>query len=1104
MPYRDQTKPYYLPVLLNPLLNAVFNCPTPQTSPLKKVFSRIRHRKFILIAPSTEVLNEYEDLESGSSLQDLCYSNEFVADHILFLDGREEMGVDDYKTLSGKTVLLRNQQAVIFTGDGFGTRRRCRMMEAQVLTNFNDYLEGSRTYPVIYVDIPFVGRLARCDEWQIIKTSFPIAPKASVKNKETSMLAAADLISFEQMLRINPSHAEKLKDIFDIQRKTLASSSFKADSLASDFITTCAKAAKVVEPDVTFRNLPDLRMHIHEYVELNLYDDFWAQLTNSMRGSEIESLSDYKVLKNISISQLPSFLFPQHDAKFDMRYVTQVEKNLEEAVNCFKKLSLTNCHSAKARVIVETLQTLSRTITVDDKIVTIDADTLVSLLVVTVCRAEVRDLKSHSFYLQEFAKSSAQITFGILAYGMSTLEGVLSYFENPEKLHLLERNCEMNLRFWSCLSSATLDSDVASFPHLDKALTIRTAAGQSALSYCVQNKNFEAFELIATNYENLFPLEDILYDENVDGSNLVIQMLDSGCYGLAGTLVEMLCKSCTREELARFLNKPNRYGRISGHYIMHSPQLISKVGALLDWEKQDCNGHTPLFVIIRAYDQPNYEQMISDAYTQARRWCKLQNRSFQPLKHSDRKGNTLLHIIKIKASVLIADPLANLNATNKKGLTPLMVYAKYNRIENVKDIIKDNRLVVDKFQEGLYLTSFDYVKNPAVLVELGRTSSYKGSQFAPSIYARSIKCEHDDWVLWMTCKRDTDASTFAMKRPLRFIQNFMLLFIKAYPRTFVPVENIVEELRDLSRVKIININRLATQLLLKKVSIALSLMIQENGFEESFYSSNLNLSLGPGCRESHTSDGDSIEPEEMTSIQKVLKFNRSELMSVRALALTLKKIAIFGDLKGFDMNKSDTMFCGKTNNVFNSYQLQQSAPLVVDLSSKSSDFGSLTANVTFLQICTEALITNIEKALSVDISNWWHTYGELAALRHEYQRNFPGNVRPNISASGGLFASYIETKRTKLEQSISKKIQHSSDHLLHLAKCVRKENEQLAVEVNKYLTFKNEFWVFMTVKEHAESNIKVLQERLICLKEGLNKLNETSFNEPVNTLHTAT
>ncbi|SCU79565.1 LANO_0A06722g1_1 [Lachancea nothofagi CBS 11611] len=1101
--------PYYLPILRNPLLNAVFNCPTPQNSPLKKVFSQIGKRKFVLVAPAAEILNEYEDLESGLLVQDLCYSADFVADHILMLDFREEMSSEEYRTLSGKTVAVRNQQSFITTGDGFDTRRRCRILETELLTNFNEYLQASATYPVLHVDFPFTGRLARRDEWQLLRVVGPLAEdrQGNALESDGGMTTSGHDASLEQMLRIHPTHAARLSGIFKAQREVLAKSRYTATALASHFTETCEKVIDIIGQDEAFQKLPNLQSHVHEYAELTLYDFFWAQLTNSMKGQEIETLSDYKVLRNISISQVPTFLFPSNRSKFDLRYVTQVEKNLQEAVECFKKLSLTNSHSAKAKVIVESLQTISRSISVNGKVIPIDADTLVSLLVVTVCRAEVRDLKSHLFYLQEFAKNSSQVTFGILAYGMSTLEAVLSYFDNSKKLHMLEKNCSVNRDFWTWLSTPQLEYDMNSFPAFEKLLKIRTSSGHSILAFCLQNRNHELFEHLATNYEKYFPLEDLLRDETVEGSNLLIQMLDSGCYKLAETFVSMLCHSCTREELGIFLNHPDRYQRTSGHYIMHAPKLISKIGILLHWEKQDCNGHTPLFAVIRAYDHPDYDLMISEAYQSAKSWCKAQNRQFRISKHADKKGNTLLHVIRSNCLVLLNDPFVRVNATNKKGLTPLMVYAKYNRLDNVKFIVQDNRLIIDKYQEGTYLTCFDYFKNPTILKELGKLPSKFASFGINSICARSIKFESDDWVMWMTfMSKSNHTSAVVIKRPLTFIQNYMLLFLKANPTTFVPIKDLVEELRELSKMKIISINRIETQDFLKKASIVLSVITQDNDFADAFHNSNLNLDLKTGNdKKLHSSDfKGTIEPEEMTSIQKILKYYRAELVAFKEGALVLKKLAIFGDLKSSDLNKSHKQFISRANTYFCSNDAVSGTIPDLDSLLHRTAFGSFVGNVSFFQNCAEILSRNIEKVLTGDISKWWQTYGELAALRHEYNKNFPGSIRPNVTANPGLFGSYIETKRSKLEQSISTKIKHCSSILVKLGLSIRRENEHLAVEVNKFINFKNDFWKSVTIEEHAELNIKVLRDQLVCLEELLHDYKDKFDIDRVNNLHIGT
>ncbi|SCU87576.1 LAME_0D10638g1_1 [Lachancea meyersii CBS 8951] len=1095
--------PYHLPVLLNPLVNAVFNCPTPHTSALRKVFSQIAKRRFLLVAPDTETLTEYEDLETGQLLPELCYTHEFVADHIVMLDSRDGMPVDEFRTLSGKTIVVRNQQGTLLTGTGFDTRRRCRILEARLLTNFNDYLEGSSSYPVIHVDFPFTGRLARRDEWQLFKSLKPVASREKNVEKSSKFeYSTKETISLEQMLRINPTHADQLSVIFETERKLLTSFKYNANVLASHFAETCEKAFEVINKDPNFQHLPNVQMHVHEYVELSLYDDFWAQLTNSMKAVEIEALSDYNLLRNISISQVPSFLYPMNNSKFDLRFVTQVEQNLLEAVDCLRKLSSTNCHSAKAKVIVDTLQTLSRTISVDGMTIPIDADTLVSLLVVTVCRAGVKDLKSHLFYLQEFAKDSVQITFGVLAYGMSTLEAVLSYFDVPEKVHSLEHNGRMNLEFWSWLSNLDASVKAGDPQDLEKMIQVRTSSGQSSLAFCIQEKQERAFEHLINNYEAQVPLEDLLHDQNVEGSNLLIQMLDGGCYELADKFVDMLCLNCTKRELKEFLNRSNRYGRTSGHYLMHAPDLIKKLGIFLNWEKQDCNGQTPLFAVIRAYDQPSYEDMFMEAYNWATEWCKLQRKVFRSSLHTDTKGNSLLHVVRSNASFLLNDASANVNATNKNGLTPLMVYAKYNRLDNVKCIIKDRRLILEKCQEGTYLNCFDFFKNPTVLREMGKQPSSIACLPLKLILARSIKCENNEWVVWMTCR--SKGSTNVVMRPLRFIQNLLLLYWKAYPRTFLPLEEFVNELHELCKLNILVLYRLQAHVFLRKLSIMLSIILQESIFADAFHSSDLNISqhIGDeGNRDQSKEDSGLIEPDQMTSIQRVLKFNRSEMMLFRARAHILKKLSASAELKETDLTKAHQLLAKRVNLFFNSFE--HCGEMFPDLTflRKRPDCGSIASSLNFLQRCTEVLIANIDKALNVDLPKWWHAYGELAASRHEYQKHFPDSVRPNGAASSGLFRSYIETKRSKLADTISTKIKRNVNYLTKVGWDIKQENERLAVEVNNFLMFKNEFWTILTVREHTELNIQMLQEHLICLEESLLNYTEQFNNEHVNNLH---
>lgn len=720
----------------------------------------------------------------------------------------------------------------------------------------------------------------------------------------------------------------------------------------------------------------------------------------------------------------------------------------------------------------------------DDRAVTIDADTLVSLFVVVVCHAQVKDLRSHLFYLQEFTKDTNLVTFGILAYGMSTLEAVLCYFESPEKVASLEKYCRANLSHWKSISEGSIDLNADTTVPLDDLLKIRTSDGQSCLAVCLQHRRTEEFELIKNTREAWFPLEDLLHDETTDGSNLLIHMLESGCDRLAVMLINTLISNCTKDELIAFLNHTNKYQRSCGHYLMHAPQLIDLVGDILNWEQRDCNGHTPLFAIVRAYDRPDYFDMVSAAYRAAVGQSKVRNSRFRVSNHTDDKGNTLLHVIKSDVSILLADPFIDVNATNAKGLTPLMVYVRYNRIGNVRTILQDQRLIIGKHQSGAYLSCFDYVKNPAVLKELGKYASYLPFEF--SINVHSVKREGDEWVLWITVTGgEKQVPVKVFKRSLRFIQAFLTLFSDAHPMTFVPVDELLRELRALSQSRILILNKMDTKRFLKRCSVTLSMVSQERLFADAFTDSNLNLSSsrGLGSSESFTQNMKMMEPEEVRSIQSILKFNLSEISALKTAMLLMKKLAVFEGLKGKDLSEACMTFGAKCKYVTQG-KIQSFDHFLNVQAPNLFDFEGIANNIALCELCSSLLCKHIGQVLNDDIPKWWHTYGELLSLRREYKKSFPDANRPHVSENSGLFGSYIETKRTKLEQSYAARINHTSVRLSEISTKINQDNERLAVELNNFINFKNEF-LKSAIKEHADTNIKRLREQLVCSEEAL-------------------
>jgi hypothetical protein len=134
----------------------------------------------------------------------------------------------------------------------------------------------------------------------------------------------------------------------------------------------------------------------------------------------------------------------------------------------------------------------------------------------------------------------------------------------------------------------------------------------------------------------------------------------------------------------------------------------------LPWRQKDKNGQTPLFALCRSYDHANYREMVEAGLVAATN----SQGDGQPLHlddHIDSKGNTLLHIVndpQIAHKILLHCD-SDVNATNDKKFTALMVASKYGRLEMVRALFGDPR--VDIFAKELRgLTAVELAKDDDV------------------------------------------------------------------------------------------------------------------------------------------------------------------------------------------------------------------------------------------------------------------------------------------------------------------------------------------------------------------------------------------------------
>ena len=133
-----------------------------------------------------------------------------------------------------------------------------------------------------------------------------------------------------------------------------------------------------------------------------------------------------------------------------------------------------------------------------------------------------------------------------------------------------------------------------------------------------------------------------------------------------------------------------------------APDLIARLGRWLPWKHKDKNGQTPLFALCRSYDHARYREMVHIAIKHAQ-YTQRDGARLHLDEHVDGKGNTLLHIAgdpTVLRTLLKCD--SEVNATNNRGFTALMVASKYGRVEMVRTLFGDARVdILAKELRGL-------------------------------------------------------------------------------------------------------------------------------------------------------------------------------------------------------------------------------------------------------------------------------------------------------------------------------------------------------------------------------------------------------------------
>ncbi|GMM36795.1 hypothetical protein DASC09_041200 [Saccharomycopsis crataegensis] len=662
------------------------------------------------------------------------------------------------------------------SGEAMDSLIKFKVSKIELFLNFNQFFPKNHEFLLIHINRPLTGTPiseVRFKRMQILPTLQPISVGSATHTRNSSLnldinqsgtswhpefdnpsftsevQLVAPKTSFTQLTgRFSVINQELAADFLHLFKNFVIDTITDPGEILTLYKETINQSAlifkslseEIISGIITYDPSIDLNRCIYDYVELSLYDRIWNQLrvvlaTPQDKETQYLTNETYESLKCLSITQVGIFEnFDTKREKLQPQLLIFLSK-IASSVKIFSKISLTNTYFDKLKILVQTITELTKQTTINGvRSVDVSADILVALLILVVVESRVEDIHVHLEYIKNFSYYSyarrLDLTTGFVGYCISTIDGVLYHLQNKENISQLISHSMKNQELWEILYSTSAsaapqlidfidaNTDFDNDVHLpiEHSLRAITKNGESVLSIALSSESsaiaYDLFRTLLTYNENLYPLEDLLFDYNTSHSTLFLECLLQSRLQCADLLLDILLSSCTVSELINYINHQDAvYHRVAGHHIHRYPQLLDKVGLYIDWRVRDISFNTPLVALCRNYDIQDYPSLVTRTFEIVKKWYAVQKMEFDPLDHIDAKGNTLLHILRDGClQPILSEPYVDVNKFNDRGHCPLVVYVRYGRVNNIKAILEDERLNWGKIDGKTFLTVLDYVK----------------------------------------------------------------------------------------------------------------------------------------------------------------------------------------------------------------------------------------------------------------------------------------------------------------------------------------------------------------------------------------------------------
>ncbi|KAK0667180.1 hypothetical protein QBC41DRAFT_141218 [Cercophora samala] len=547
---------------------------------------------------------------------------------------------------------------------------------------------------------------------------------------------------------------------------------------------------------------PVVERLIERYIAENVHHLLFPRIAGLRRQDDLELEAKIRQMNNIDISQLGIAI------DGGMRAKREVVSRLGNAVEEFRKMPNASCPQEMMEILLATTKAATqfsegsgsapgqpRSAT-EKPAMTINADTLVSLLLYVVIKAQIKHLQARLAYIRHFVFID-DVESGEMGYALSTFEAVLSYLDREsgglrrasrrnkalwdavskgdmtELRKILEptedaiededdygsshwrrrsstgwsftngassttlaaserfsvgsglshvfpfqngsvetleqpapkriKKVSMDTRSMSSgseisfrslpMSIGTFTSGIEGDTSIERLVQTQDAKGESVLMMAIQHGQPQVLKYLLS-FRQYYTAPVILEDQNKEETTLFSAAVQLGNVEVINGILDCILDSTGDDNKIReYLARQDTWGRSAAHYLFHAPFLIGRIGRLLPWRQKDKNGQTPLFALCRSYDNSNYYTMVEEGLEIATK-CQGDGQPLHIDDHVDQKGNTLLHIVNepnLALKILQRCDL-DVNATNEKRFTALMLASKYGRFDMVRTLFGDPRV----------------------------------------------------------------------------------------------------------------------------------------------------------------------------------------------------------------------------------------------------------------------------------------------------------------------------------------------------------------------------------------------------------------------------